>query len=127
MMSTCFVLIGKEIGDCWGTEYLQFCWRRAFRKAGFTFEKRASPERSTWTLLVSFVRGRGLGRPQPNAKGLRACLRLRRKQASFARSSWPPQSFGLREYRRPLSPGPSALLDRFRGDRPPRPLSCPID
>lgn len=92
-----------------------------------TFEKRASPERSTSTLLASFVRGRGFLRPQPNAKASPACLRLLREQASFARSSWPPQSFGLQEYRRPLSPGPSALLDSFHGDRPPRPLSCPID
>src|SRR5437660_2180516 len=34
MMSTFFVPIGKEIGDCWGTEHLQAFWRRAFRKAG---------------------------------------------------------------------------------------------
>ena len=40
MMSTFFVPIGKEIGDCGGTEHLPVFWRRAFRKA-FTSEKRA--------------------------------------------------------------------------------------
>jgi len=127
MMSTFFGPIGKEIGDCWGTEHLPVFRGRAFRKAGLPLRSGRHQKDLPRLFLSLSLRGRGFDRPQPNAKALPAYLRLLREQASFARSNWPPQSFGLQEYRRPLSPGPSALLDSWRGHRLPRPPSCPKD
>jgi hypothetical protein len=65
-MSTFFVPIGKEIGDCWGTEHLQAFWRRAFRKAGLPLRSGRDQKVLNSTLLASYVRGRGRP-PPPNA------------------------------------------------------------
>src|SRR6267378_5579668 len=95
-------------------------------ESSVTFEKRASPERSKPRLLSLSKRGRGSPAPAKR-ESLRACLRLLRGQRSFARSCWPHQSFVPQVYPRPLSPGPSPLLDSLRGDRLPRLHSCPKD
>jgi hypothetical protein len=78
MMSTFFVPIGKEIGDCWGTEHLPVLWGRAFRKV-VAFEKRARPERSRPRLFLSLSQ-KGRGSAAPNElESLSACLRLLRE------------------------------------------------
>src|SRR5579863_3888085 len=126
MMSTFFVPIGKEIGVCWGTEHLQVFRRRAFLKA---LPLRSGRDQKDLNLDSSclFRKGGG-GRPPPTEReSLPFCLRLLREQRSFARLSGPPQSFEPPEYRLPLSPRLSALLDSCREDRLPRPLSCPKD
>src|ERR1700739_517742 len=67
MMSTFFVPIGKEIGDCWATEHLQAFWKRAFRKA--LPLRSGRPERSN---LCFPRKGAGNGPPPTEFESLLA-------------------------------------------------------
>jgi|SRR5580704_8392761 hypothetical protein len=102
--------------------------RRAFRKAGLPLRSgrhQKDLNLDSSTLLVSFVK-RGGNRAAPTEReSLAPCLRLLREQASFARLSWPHQSFGPPEYpnnRERDSPRPSktARLPRRNRIRRPR-------
>src|SRR5260370_22768865 len=73
MMSTFFVPMGKEIGDCWDTEPLQAFWRRAFRKAELPLRSGRYQKDLNLDSSYLFPKGAG-GSAAPNRTRKPACL-----------------------------------------------------
>src|SRR5260370_42431493 len=73
MMSTFLVPIGKEIGDCRGTEHLHVFWRRAFRKAVLSLRSGRHQKDLNLDSSCLFPKGAG-GSAAPNRTRKPACL-----------------------------------------------------